>query len=539
MENRQIAKQFDLLAKLMELHGENPFKIRSYSSAYQNLRRLDVDLNQMTEEELMAIKGIGKAVAAKIREYIDFGTIQALEKIKSETPEGVVEMLYLKGIGPKKVRLLWKDLDITSLGELEYACFENRLLTLKGFGKKTQEGILEQLEFLKQQAGKVLLPVAETIAERVMSELHDHFPGARFSLTGAIRRKMEVLEVIELVGTADSALVFDVLKKQEVIEKSDGELKVGGVDLSYHQATEVDFGTRLFETTGPESFTQNLKTDDFADEQLVFNALGTSFIPPEVRDLVAENIEIQLDTLVTHDTQKGVIHAHSTWSDGQNSIQEMVNACKKAGYSYLVLTDHSRSAFYANGLDEDRIFQQWKEIDRINDENPGFRVFKGIESDILYHGDLDYAPELLGNFEVVITSVHSNLKMDEATAQNRLVKAIENPFTHILGHMTGRLLLSRPGYPVNHQRIIDACAENQVAIEINANPHRLDIDWRWVPYALEKGVQICISPDAHNTSGIEDMKYGVWMARKGGVPNQSCLNTLSTEAFAQWASKKR
>lgn len=537
MENRQIAKQFDLLAKLMELHEENPFKIRSYASAYQTIRRLDQDMTDMDEGAMLEVKGIGKAVASKIIEFIETGEISALEKIKSETPEGLIAILQMKGLGPKKVRLLWKELDITSLGELEYACLENRLLSLKGFGKKTQESILVQIEFIKKNAGQVLLSDAEKMGAKILNKLKLKFPDKLFELTGDLRRKMDSLSQLELVGTISTKEFEEAVISLDEIEKFDKGLLMNGLPLHYHESGQEEFGAILFSSTGPDEFTALFKLDRLKDEKEVFKQNNKSYIVPEQRDLLGGKNWSELPELMTLNDQKGVIHAHSTWSDGNNTIQQMVDSCKEEGYSYLVITDHSKSAFYANGLNEERILQQWKEIDEINAANPGFRVFKGIESDILYNGKLDYEDDLLSSFEVIIASIHSNLKMNEEKAHERLMGAIENPHTHILGHLTGRLLLSRPGYPVDHKRIIDACAANKVAIEINANPHRLDIDWRWLPYALDKGVKICISPDAHNTKGIKDMKYGVWMARKGGVGADQCLNTLDSHSFAQWAMK--
>lgn len=539
MENSQIAKQFDLLAKLMELHGENPFKIRSYSSAYQTIRRLDRDLRGLNEEELMEIKGIGKAVASKIKEVIESGNMLALNSYLERTPEGLIDVLMLKGLGPKKVKSLWEKLDITSLGELEYACKENRLLSLKGFGQKTQLALLDQIDFIRKNAGQVLLSEAEIIMDELLLLLRKRFPNHRFESTGAYRRRMESISDLTIVGTLEEEEFEEYIKTLEGHDVVDAKHTINGLPVSYHFATIENFGAIVFESTGPKAFVDRFKGIHQLEEDEIFRAKGLAFVHPEFRDAFVALEHPKVPAVLNIEEVKGVIHAHSSWSDGSNSIQQMADACQEAGYAYLVLSDHSKSAFYANGLNEERVLHQWKEIDEINAANPDFRIFKGIESDILFDGKLDYDNDFLSRFEVVIASVHSNLKMDEEKANERLLYAIEQPSTHILGHMTGRLLLSRPGYPIDHQKIIDACAANEVAIEINSNPHRLDIDWRWIPYALEKGIKICLSPDAHNTRGIQDMKYGVWMARKGGVSPNECLNTLIAGDFAQWASRKK
>jgi DNA polymerase (family 10) len=537
MENREIAKQFDLLAKLMELHGENPFKIRSYSSAYQTLRRMDQDLSSYSEEELMTIKGIGKAVASKTREWFENGKMNVLEEYKAKTPQGVIDVLMLKGLGPKKVKILWDKLDISSLGELEYACKENRLLSLKGFGQKTQLALLEQIDFIRKNSGQVLLSEAMQILEDLLKILRKQFPGERFESTGPLRRKLESIARLDIIGTLEEdAFWGNIQKLLDDGPKEDS--RINALPLHYHFASKENFAAKWFESTGPASFIALFSDRQKEEEKDIFKARDLPFIHPEYRDVFSESPGQNIPERLSMEHIRGVIHSHSTWSDGSHSILQMAKACQDAGYQYLVMSDHSKSAFYANGLNEDRILQQWKEIDEINAANPGFRIFKGIESDILNDGNLDYDTGILSQFEVVIASVHSNLRMDEEKANARLLKAIEHPSTNILGHMTGRLLLSRPGYPLDYQKIIDACAANEVAIEINANPHRLDIDWRWIPYALEKGVQICLSPDAHNTRGIKDMKYGVWMAQKGGVGPAQCPNCLDTLEFAAWAAGK-
>lgn len=532
MNNKTIAKHFDLIAKLMELHQHNPFKIRTYANAYQSISRNEQQLIELDAEALIAMPGIGKTLAQNIIELKEKGAITVLDELIAMTPPGILDILKIKGLGAKKIAQIWKELDVESLGELEYACLENRLESLKGFGEKTQQDILKQIDFLKNSKGALLLSVGLEYGENVLIQFRELFPDARFEISGSLKRKMEVIRQIDIVGTIEFELLKQKIAKLDDFMMHAELIHYKNMLVSYHFSLQKDFDDELFLTLLPESIKSDTNQNSM-DELHRF--------PAECLDLVAmanEKKPADFDQLLDIGEIRGVIHAHSRWSDGNNTIEEMAIACKEAGYQYLVLTDHSVSAFYANGLNEERVRLQWKEINEINERLPDFKVFKGIESDILTDGRLDYRDEFITGFEVVIASVHSVLKMDETAATARLIKAIEHPSTRILGHMTGRLLLSRSGYPVDHRKIIDACASNRVVIEINSNPHRLDMDWRWLPYAMERGVEICLSPDAHHVSGLTDLIYGVWMARKGGLVKDSCLNTKDRLAFENWVSSK-
>ncbi|MCB9050092.1 MAG: DNA polymerase/3'-5' exonuclease PolX [Lewinellaceae bacterium] len=548
MTNKEIAKQFQLLGSLMELHGENPFKIRSYQNAYRTLRALDTPLAEMDEEEIAAIKGVGKAISGKIRELVDNGRMQTLEKYKAQTPEGIQEMLNIKGFGAKKIMSVWKGLGVESVGELLYAVNENRLVELKGFGKKTQEELKKQLEYYQRSKHLYHYAALEKEAEQLTEAIARALPGARVSLCGAIRRRANVVGGIELLIGLDGQ--WEPLLEMGLLH--DAGHKDGHITGKTPEDTPVDlylctpevFGSRLFELTGHADFlgaftrASGAPADvKQAEETQVFEQAGLPFIVPELReqDWAVELAKAgRLPELITEGDIKGVIHAHSTYSDGGHSLRDMAVYAKELGYEYLGMTDHSKSAFYANGLQPDRVFQQMEEIDALNQELAPFRIFKGIESDILNDGSLDYEEEVLQAFDFIIASVHSNLRMDEAKATQRLLTAIENPHTSILGHPTGRLLLSRQGYPIDHKKVIDACAANGVAIELNANPYRLDLDWSWIPYALEKGVFISINPDAHSKEGIHDIHFGVASARKGGLTAEQCLNAKSASAFEEW-----
>lgn len=547
MTNKEIAKTFQLLGNIMELHGENPFKIRSYQSAYRNLRKLDRPLAEMSPEEIGAIKGIGKAITGKIGELLNGGKMATLERYIERTPPGVVEMLGISGFGPKKIRTIWQDLGAETIGELLYACNENRLIEIKGFGEKTQADLRIKLEYYLRSKGRFRYAQLEAEAKQLLAKVRQRLRGARVEWTGALRRGANIVDRIELlVGQTDLELLFEedlLIREGQTADYQDARSS-DGFPVRIYSCTSDNFGTEQFRRTATtvflESFRQLTEGQDFsnlAEESAVFERTGLSYLPPELRDTerhLSYARSGKVPVLVEETEMRGVVHLHTNWSDGLNTIREMADACRARGYEYMGLTDHSKSAFYANGLKVDRLLQQWAEVDALNEEYEDFRIFKGIESDILSDGSLDYDEDILQRFDFIIASVHSNLKMDEAKATTRLINAIEHPHTTILGHPTGRLLLSRPGYPIDHQRIIDACAANGVAIELNANPYRLDLDWEWIPYALERGVMISINPDAHSIAGIDDLHFGTLSARKGGLDREHCLTALNATDFARW-----
>ena len=553
MTNKEIAKAFQLLGDIMELHEENPFKIRSYQNAYMTLRKLDLPLVDMDDGAIEAIKGVGAAIAAKIRELLTSGKMETLEKYKAMTPQGIREMLQVKGLGPKKVRAVWKGLGVETIGELLYAINENRLIELKGFGAKTQEEIRKQLEYYQTSRGFFLYASLEADAELFLANFRERLPGSQVEFTGDFRRKAITLEALQiLVGLQEFSPGKIEGLLNDILEQPTGTwtgTTPSGLPVKLHICLPERFEAEQFRLSTAPSFMAAFRekypqvdVDGIQEETSVFAQAGLPYLVPELREepwaleLADSGL---LSELIEERDICGAIHAHSTWSDGLHSLREMAEECRKRGLSYLVISDHSKSAFYANGLSSERVRVQMEEIDRLNRELSPFRIFKGIESDILSDGSLDYPTEILDCFEVVIASIHSNLKMDEEKATRRLIKAIEQPQTRILGHPTGRLLLSRPGYPIRHREVIDACAANGVAIELNANPYRLDLDYTWISYALEKGVPIAINPDAHSKSGIRDIRFGVLSARKGGLPAENCLNAKDQAQFSAWVEAKR
>lgn len=558
MENKTIARNLRLLSQLMELHNENPFKIKSVANAAFKVDKLPYAVHGKSLEEIAQIDGLGKSISSKVWELLETGTMTDLTAIIAVTPEGIVEMLGIKGIGPKKIGVIWKDLAIENIGELYYACNENRLIEAKGFGLKTQEEIKKIIEFRMAGKGKFLYAHAESSVNTLYSELAvwlNTISGEPLlGIAGEYRRCMEIIEGVPfLIGADQVSEIQEKIASFEAIafeEQTDGSYAAtcaSGLKVQLYIVQKADFYLNWFMLTGNvQHVTEVLAlagNGPFENEQAIYNAAGLAFVAPELREGLDE-IELakenRLPELISYEDLKGSLHNHSTWSDGVHTLEQMATYCKdNLKMEYFGICDHSKSAFYANGLNEQRLYAQHQEIDALNAKLAPFKIFKGIESDILNDGSLDYSDDILKTFDFVVASVHSNLRMDEEKATARLIKAIENPYTTILGHPTGRLLLSRKGYPIDYAKVIDACAANQVAIEINANPLRLDLDWRWHRYALEKGVLLSINPDAHRMEGFYDMRYGTLIGRKGGLTSAQCLNAMSLQDISEYFSNKK
>lgn len=551
MDNKAISKIFKLCSQLMELHNENPFRTKAMASASFKLDKLPFRIDDASLEELSAQPGIGKSTAEKAKEVAQTGTFKELQDLLANTPSGVVEMLNIKGLGPKKVQIIWQDLGIESVGELLYACNENRLVEAKGFGLKTQEEIKKSIEFSISNQGWFLYAKVLSQADTFYAILKTHFPSSLLSFTGDFRRKCEVLSTVDLLISESIEAVEKFLGDYTLVEKTENSLEITdelGFTFKVFSTNINDFYRDLILSTGSTAHLDllfNILPDlpSLSSEEAIYRNLRLDYIEPELREGLDEIERAQnhtLPQLIQFKDLKGTLHNHSTYSDGVHTLEQMALHCKDAlGLEYLGICDHSRTAVYANGLSIERLEEQWKEIASLNEKLAPFKIFKGIESDILSDGSLDYPDEILAQFDFVVASVHSNLKMDAEKATARLIKAIENPYTTILGHPTGRLLLSRSGYPLDFKKIIDACAANKVVIEINANPLRLDLDWRWHRYAVEKGVLLSINPDAHRTEGLLDMQYGIFVAQKGGLEVKNCLNTYSLTEITNYFSNRR
>ena len=564
MDNNGIASTLKLTATLLELHDENVFKIKAIQSASTAVENATELLGQMNVDELSALPYLGKSIVSKIVEINTTGTTVELTALLEITPEGVVEMLNIKGVGAKKVSTIWKQLHVETIADLLVACDQNKVAALKGFGEKTQETIKQNILYAKSNAHFLLYAQAEVVAEELLQLIAKIPEVLQVSISGELQRKMEVIEKIGLVVAASSnTAVFNRLTQLDFLEEDistsspyawRGKLKETNTNVEIIIATELQFQSTLYlHTAAPAHLTSKLDNGktifqtiyqaEAKEEIELFEKLQLPYIAPELREgkiefeLIKNNPTHQL--LKTEDL-RGVLHNHSKYSDGANTVEEMALRCMELGYEYFGIADHSKSGnFYNGGMYEDKVVAQHKEIDELNKKLFPFKIFKGIEVDILADGSLDYNDDVMATFDYVVASIHANLKMNIDKATARTIKAIEHPSTTILGHASGRLLLKREGFPLDYKKVIEACAANEVGIEINANPMRLDMDWRHVIYALEKGILISINPDAHSLAGLEDMKYGVNVGRKAGLSKEMTLNAMNGEQISQYFLQRK
>lgn len=563
MTNAEIKSKLKLASKLMELHGDNPFKIRGYQTASDTISALGSEMSSMPLEDIPKIEGIGKGMAANITQLLERGSFDSMDQLMTDTPEGVVEMFKISGFGPKKIGVLWKEGGVETMDDLLTLCQQGKVAKLKGFAEKSQVTLMQAVQFAISCRGYERYANVEPFMNMILNEFEKHPSISLYSETGALRRRMEVIGCLEFLVAAN-----DIEGTRKVINEVEGfnekEKLSGPYSWSgYYEGSDIpvkirfcstdQFYNTLVETTahpkhlhapidGDRTLKRIVLEKAYPSEEAIYDAAGLSPMVPELREgefeieLAKEN---KLPKLVEMNDLKGILHNHSTYSDGKHTLRQMAEHCRDLGYEYLGISDHSQTAVYANGLQDFRVKEQQQEIQKLNEELAPFKVFSGIESDILADGSLDYSEEILKSFDFIVASVHSGLNMDVTKATNRLLTAIHNPYTTILGHMTGRLILQREGYPVDHKAVIDACAERGVVIEINASPYRLDIDWRWVHYAIEKGVMLSINPDAHNMEGYKDMYYGLLAGRKGGLTKEMCLNAMNLEEISKYFEERR
>jgi DNA polymerase (family 10) len=564
LDQKTILRLLKRSIQLMELHDENSFKIRNYQSALNNIDRNDISIVDKSVEQLQSEAGMAKSIAEFVFSLATSGTHPYLEELLAKTPTGILEILEIKGLGPKKVKALWEDLNITSTHELLEACQSGQVAKAKGFGEKTQESILASLQFREANQGKWLYADIEVFVAEFIKNVKGLKGVNEIISVGDFGRKMEIIETVEfLVSTenqSETILEISSLESLEKDRKSSSPFKWRGkmtepeINLLIHftklshfvEEKIVRTGTKshlLFPIEGEKTMIEVLRENTpIASESAFFEKAGLPWIPEELREGFIE-FDLakagKIPQLLEDKDLKGILHNHSTYSDGKHTLKQMAEYCKELGYEYLGISDHSRTAFYAGGLEIEKVQKQHQEIDQLNRELAPFRIFKGIESDILTDGSLDYPEEVLASFDFIVSSIHSNLGMDRKKATARLLNSIMNPYTTILGHPTGRLLLRREGYPIDHKAVIDACAIHNVVIEINANPWRLDLDWRWVNYAMEKGVKLSINPDAHEMEGYADMKYGVIAGRKGGLTKDMTFNAMSADAIGKYFQDRK
>lgn len=570
MQKKPVSDIFENIAMLLEIKGENPFKSRAYYNAAKALSGITNLEELVKEKRLREIKGIGEALSQKIEEYSKTGTMAYYEELTQVVPESLLELMQIPNLGPKKIKVLYDELEITNIGELEYACKENRLIHLTGFGEKTQENVLKGIEFFKRHKGEFLFGDVYQEAERIRQRLSTIVDPIWAEVCGSIRRRKEVVRDMDILVAAENhekitSFFVSMPEVDQVLVTGETKTSVrmkSGIEADLRVVTRQEFPYALVYFTGSKEHNVRLrgiakkkgwKLNEYGifdgdnlvtckSEEEIYRALGLPYIPPELREDSGE-IEAaeqdKLPSLVQHEDIRGIFHVHTDFSDGVDSLERMVEAAQKFGFSYLGVSDHSKTAYYAGGLKHDAILKQWEVIDTLNKKNSTFRIFKGIESDILSGGSLDYDDSILEGFDFVIASVHSGFTMKKDDMEERILKAMKNPYTTILGHPTGRLLLSRDGYQVDMMRIIDCAAQNHVILELNASPYRLDIDWRYLKYAKDKGVMISINPDAHAVAGLEEVFFGVNIARKGWQESKDILNTRDVNDIKEIFTKIR
>ena len=543
MENDELVDSLELLVKLWDVHGVNEFKAKNLSFAVRGLDKFPGKINQLTTDQLVLIPGVGKIIVQLIYQLAQTGTCQELEEIVEKTPAGILDLLKIKGLGAKKVRAIWQELNVSNFEDLNTACQNGQIEKLKGFGSAIQSSIQSQIIYIQENRKKLRLDKAIFLSDRILAMLQVTFD--KIAISGELRRNCEVITSLVFVIETDSIFgsqseISELKGFAEDLQASSpftwrGFFEDHLIPIEIHLVDESEFVSALFQHSAHEN---HLESIDFYNqfqgktlftEESIYQASNKPYILPEMREGLQEfewaGQHKNTDLIEEQDLQ-GCLHNHSVYSDGKNTLQEMAEACRSLGLHYFGIADHSQYAAYAGGLKEEDVYRQHEEIDRLNLLWSDFTILKGIEADILPDGSLDYNDHILSQFDYVVASVHANLTMDLDKAMDRLIRAIENPYTSILGHPTGRLLLSRPGYPLNTHKILDACLANGVSIELNASPYRLDLDWRHIYAAMDKGVFVSINPDAHKIEGLKDMTYGVKVGRKGGLLKALTLNAL-------------
>ncbi|MDZ4860249.1 MAG: DNA polymerase/3'-5' exonuclease PolX [Candidatus Hydrogenedentes bacterium] len=567
MTKKEVAAVLEEIALLLELSGENPFKSRSYVNVARALEMHEDELETLVSaKRLREIKGVGEALEAKIEELVTTGALGYHEALRAKFPESLFRLFHIPGLGAKRIRTLYEDLKISSLEELDAACANSSIAALKGFGDKMQQKIIEGIGFAKKHAGQSLFHKAHAEAVHLRDWIAQDKAAIRIEIAGSLRRRKEVVKDIDIVASSDDPeTLMARFVGADGVERvtGRGETKssvvlLSGLAADLRVVTDTEFPYALHHFTGSKQHNvamrqrakdRGLKMNEYglfrgeslvpcADETALFAALDLPYIAPELREDMGELELSSAPRLIEQGDLLGVIHCHSTYSDGKASIEQMARGAMERGYRYLVLADHSQSAAYAGGLVPEAVVKQHQEIAAVNKKLKPFRVVRCIESDIRGSGALDYDEDVLKTFEMLIASVHSGQNMSEADATQRVIRAVENPYTVILGHPTGRLLTIREGYPLDMDRVVDACIANRVIIEINANPRRLDIDWRHIKRARDKGALFSIGPDAHSVEALDDVQYGLGIARKGWLAPEHVVNCLEVEQFLAWKNKK-
>jgi DNA polymerase (family 10) len=559
MIDKKLTKILKNIAILLEIKGENPFKSRAYSNAAEVIENENLNIAELVASgNISSVKGFGEALQKKLTEYVQTGSMSYYENLIAEIPETLVDITSISSIGPKKAKLLWENHGITNLEELELACVDGKIQKIKGFSAKSQEMILNSIHHKMAARGKHLQSAGMLEAELIAEKLRSLQSVTNLQYAGVMRRFDDTYDLIEFVATGNRSEIENLISgKYKIIREESNELCISFLspnEIPYRlYFSDVEsFGSVLHQRTGSEDYLEAFKNyliyrnidlsgRQFTDESELFATIGLQFIASELREdersiiMASEN---NIPDLVQRSDLKGMLHVHSKWSDGNHTIREMAQSAKNLGFSYIAICDHSRSASYANGLDIDRVKMQHDEIDRLNGEIEGITILKGIESDILPDGSLDYPDSVLESFDLVVASVHSNFTMSKADMTRRIGFALMSPYTDILGHPTGRLLTARPAYEIDIEEVIEIAAAQGKIIEINCNPYRLDLSWRNTILAKDRGVKIAINPDSHHKDTMSDVDIGIKVARKGWLTRENVVNTLELKDFIKLIGKK-
>lgn len=568
VDKHTVARVLEEIGRYLQIEEKNRFRALAYLNAARRINAIDIPIEQLVRSgELQRTPGIGKATGAVIEELVRTGTSRYLEELRACYPAGIFELLRVPGLGLRKIGILYKELGIASVDELESAVRANRLLTLRGFGPKTQQKIGEAIEFLRSHRARFLLPKALEFAEMLRQRVEQLEGIDQVAIAGSIRRRFEVVKDVNLcVAAANLERTWRELRSIRFLDRIEpidertieGQSRTG-LPVRLHLCRPQEFATTLLFTTGSAAFVDGLV--DYArqkgfvlapvglskrgrriatgSEEALFGALGASPLEPELREEPPADWTAPAPRLVELADLRGTFHVHSTFSDGKATIYEMLDAASERGFAYLGLSDHSPSAAYAGGLTVERLDEQHAEIEKHRRAFAPMRVFRGTESDILMGGELDYPPQTLARLDFVIASIHSRFRMTPEQMTERILQALRNPFVTFLGHLTGRLLLSREGYKMDFDAVFEEAARQGVIIEINGNPHRLDIDWRLMRRALAKGVRFSIHPDAHSVGEYNHLVTGVWNARKGGLGPEQIFNTRPVEEVEEHFRRRR
>lgn len=571
VDKETVVRILEEIGTLLELKNENPFKVRAYRNAARVLEGRPEDLKTLLETgQLEKLKGIGSGLSETIHELAEKGRLKYYEELKKSFPQGIFELLRIQGLGPKRVKILSGQLGIKSVAELEKACREDRLLQEEGFGEKTQENLLRGIQHLKKSAGHFLISTALHQGRAFVEYLKKKGGIQKIEVAGSVRRHKEIVKDIDLLVTAKKPeRVHEAFTRYPEVEAvlAHGETKSSvtlksGLNCDLRTVSEKEFPFALYYFTGSKEHNVALRTlakkagykiNEYGlfkgnrflpcrGEEDIFKRFDFHYIPPELREGGGELEAAKngaLPELVTPEEIRGVFHVHSTYSDGVASLEEMIRTAQNLGYEYAGISDHSQSARYAHGLEPERLKKQRKEIDELQKKYKKIRIFWGVESDILVDGKLDYPDSILAEFDFVIGSVHSHFNLSEKEQTDRILRAMDSKYLTVIGHPTGRLLLGREGYALDLLRLIDGAREKGVTIELNANPHRLDLDWRFCPYAKKRGVRVSINPDAHSPEGLRDTAYGVGIARKGWLEREDVINTMAVSEMEKFLKKRR